>query len=138
VNVKEPSTGYALLQVLPLNKESSSGLGSRKHTGLLRQGSQDALPCCCPAYARSWVMTGPDDWNMSKASSDPGLDHCFPKWGMSGKFLTSAKHVSSCIHSRVLKIGVCTNHPNYLGDIVQRVQSEEGHSSQMTVYDRFG
>lgn len=51
-----------------------------------------------------------------------GSDQHFPKWGMCEKFLTGAKHMSSCVHSRGLNIETSINHPNCLGDEVQALQ----------------
>ena len=48
---------------------------------------------------------------------------CFPTWGMSGKFLAGAKHMSPCVQSDGLKIELSIRHPNYPSDTVQKLPS---------------
>lgn len=131
VNVKGTSTLYSLPQkVIPppswLNrfqqpscKDPTSRSKAAPKTPFER--ILPTIPLRSPAYARSRAMTQWDGWNMSEASSaGPVWDQSFPTWGMSGKFLTGAKHMRSCFHSKGLRIELGINHPNYPSDTVQK------------------
>lgn len=94
--------------------------------GLILRGS---LGCFYTVSSHSSCCSLGQDKAGGRAGTAAGLplmrgsDQCFPKWGMCGKFLTDAKHVSSCVHSRGLNIVTSINHPHCPDDKGQALQS---------------